>query len=51
MKEQIRKTTMTGEGTELADVMERRKTDILGVLDTKWKASKEEVGSSFSTMV
>ncbi|KAK3558182.1 hypothetical protein QTP86_012373 [Hemibagrus guttatus] len=32
--------TMTGKGRELADVMERRKVDILCVQETRWKGSK-----------
>ena len=32
--------TMTGKGRELVDMMERRKIDILGVQETKWKGSK-----------
>ena len=32
--------TMTGKGRELADMMERRKLDILCVQETKWKGSK-----------
>ena len=32
--------TMTGRGTELADMMERRNVDILCLQETKWKGSK-----------
>ena len=32
--------TMTGKGRELADMMERRKLDVLCVQETKWKGSK-----------
>ncbi|KAK3551501.1 hypothetical protein QTP70_017370 [Hemibagrus guttatus] len=32
--------TMTGKGRELADMMERRKVDILCVQETRWKGSK-----------
>uniref|UniRef100_A0AAQ6IMB3 Endonuclease/exonuclease/phosphatase domain-containing protein n=1 Tax=Anabas testudineus TaxID=64144 RepID=A0AAQ6IMB3_ANATE len=31
---------MTGKGRELADMMERRKVDVLCVQETKWKGSK-----------
>ncbi|KAK3569629.1 hypothetical protein QTP86_002583 [Hemibagrus guttatus] len=40
--------TMTGKGRELADVMERRKVDILCVQETKWKGSKaRSIGAGF----
>ncbi|KAK3574486.1 hypothetical protein QTP86_008088 [Hemibagrus guttatus] len=40
--------TMTGKGRELADVMERRKVDILCVQETRWKGSKaRSIGSGF----
>lgn len=32
--------TMTGRGRELADMMERRRVDVLCVQETKWKGSK-----------
>ncbi|KAI5610013.1 hypothetical protein C0J50_5366 [Silurus asotus] len=32
--------TMTGKGREIADMMERRKVDMLCVQETKWKGSK-----------
>lgn len=32
--------TMTGKGREIADLMERRKIDIMCVQETKWKGSK-----------
>ena len=32
--------TMTGKGRELADMMERRKVDILCVQETRWRGSK-----------
>lgn len=32
--------TMTGKGRELADMMERRKVDILCIQETTWKESK-----------
>uniref|UniRef100_A0A3B3I9A4 ribonuclease H n=1 Tax=Oryzias latipes TaxID=8090 RepID=A0A3B3I9A4_ORYLA len=32
--------TMTGKGRELADMMERRKVDVLCVQETRWKGSK-----------
>ncbi|KAK3528623.1 hypothetical protein QTP70_006031 [Hemibagrus guttatus] len=40
--------TMTGKGRELADVMERRKMDILCVQETRWKGSKaHSIGAGF----
>ena len=40
--------TMTGKGRELADMMERRKVDILCVQETKWKGSKaKNLGGGF----
>ncbi|KAK3569613.1 hypothetical protein QTP86_002596 [Hemibagrus guttatus] len=40
--------TMTGKGRELADVMERRKVDILCVQETRWKGSKaRSIGAGF----
>ncbi|KAK3575295.1 hypothetical protein QTP86_023417 [Hemibagrus guttatus] len=40
--------TMTGKGRELADVMERRKVDILCVQETRWKGSKaRSIGTVF----
>ncbi|KAK3553970.1 hypothetical protein QTP70_017462, partial [Hemibagrus guttatus] len=40
--------TMTGKGRELADVMERRKVDILYVQETRWKGSKaRSIGAGF----
>ncbi|KAK3552622.1 hypothetical protein QTP86_017898 [Hemibagrus guttatus] len=40
--------TMTGKGSELADVMERRKVDILCVQETRWKGSKaRSIGAGF----
>ncbi|KAK3572156.1 hypothetical protein QTP86_022232 [Hemibagrus guttatus] len=40
--------TMTGKGKELADVMERRKVDILCVQETRWKGSKaRSIGAGF----
>ncbi|KAI5625632.1 hypothetical protein C0J50_14846 [Silurus asotus] len=39
---------MTGKGREVADIMERRKVDILCVQETKWKGSKaRNVGGGF----
>ncbi|KAK3512985.1 hypothetical protein QTP70_034000 [Hemibagrus guttatus] len=39
---------MTGKGRELADVMERRKVDILCVQETRWKGSKaRSIGAGF----
>ena len=40
--------SMTGKGRELADMMERRKVDILCVQETKWKGSKAKcIGGGF----
>ncbi|KAK3507793.1 hypothetical protein QTP70_000403 [Hemibagrus guttatus] len=40
--------TMTGKGRELADVMERRKVDILCVQEPRWKGSKaRSIGAGF----
>ncbi|KAK3567223.1 hypothetical protein QTP86_014414, partial [Hemibagrus guttatus] len=40
--------TMTGKGRELADMMERRKVDILCVQETRWKGSKAcSIGAGF----
>ncbi|KAK3531578.1 hypothetical protein QTP70_024962 [Hemibagrus guttatus] len=40
--------TMTGKSRELADVMERRKVDILCVQETRWKGSKaRRIGAGF----
>ncbi|KAK3573614.1 hypothetical protein QTP86_030001, partial [Hemibagrus guttatus] len=40
--------TMTGKSRELADVMERRKVDILCVQETRWKGSKaRSIGAGF----
>ncbi|MCJ8733957.1 hypothetical protein PDJAM_G00229740 [Pangasius djambal] len=39
---------MTGKGRELADMMERRKVDILCVQETRWKGSKaRSIGGGF----
>ncbi|KAK3530873.1 hypothetical protein QTP70_003620 [Hemibagrus guttatus] len=39
---------MTGKGRDLADVMERRKVDILCVQETRWKGSKaRSIGAGF----
>ncbi|KAK3518743.1 hypothetical protein QTP70_010884 [Hemibagrus guttatus] len=39
---------MTGKGRELADMMERRKVDILCVQETRWKGSKSRsIGAGF----
>ncbi|KAK3511567.1 hypothetical protein QTP70_010707 [Hemibagrus guttatus] len=39
---------MTGKGRELADMMERRKVDILCVQETRWKGSKaSSIGAGF----
>ncbi|KAK3566592.1 hypothetical protein QTP86_001095, partial [Hemibagrus guttatus] len=39
---------MTGKGRELADMMERRKVDILCVQETRWKGSKaRSIGAGF----
>ncbi|KAK3521229.1 hypothetical protein QTP70_001038 [Hemibagrus guttatus] len=40
--------TTTGKGRELADMMERRKVDILCVQETRWKGSKaRSIGAGF----
>ncbi|KAK3506807.1 hypothetical protein QTP70_028370 [Hemibagrus guttatus] len=40
--------TMTGKGREMADMMERRKVDILCVQETRWKGSKaRSIGAGF----
>ncbi|KAK3515348.1 hypothetical protein QTP70_018020, partial [Hemibagrus guttatus] len=40
--------TVTGKGRELADMMERRKVDILCVQETRWKGSKaRSIGAGF----
>ncbi|MCI4382162.1 hypothetical protein PGIGA_G00260620 [Pangasianodon gigas] len=40
--------TMTGKGRELADMMERRKVDILCVQETRWKGSMaRSIGAEF----
>ncbi|KAI5090312.1 eukaryotic translation initiation factor 4 gamma 3 isoform X8 [Silurus meridionalis] len=40
--------TMTGKGREVADMMERRKVDMLCVQETKWKGSKaRNIGGGF----
>ncbi|KAK3563354.1 hypothetical protein QTP86_021834 [Hemibagrus guttatus] len=40
--------TMTGKGRELADMMERKKVDILCVQETRWKGSKAlGIGAGF----
>ncbi|KAK3523061.1 hypothetical protein QTP86_012663 [Hemibagrus guttatus] len=40
--------TMTGKGRELADMLERRKVDILCVQETRWKGSKaRSIGAGF----
>lgn len=40
--------TMTGKGRELADMMERRRVDILCVQETRWKGSKaRSIGGGF----
>ena len=35
--------TMTGKSRELADVMERRKVDVLCVQETRWKGEKADI--------
>ena len=38
----------TGKGRELADIMERRRVDILCVQETKWKGSKaRDIGCGY----
>ncbi|KAK3530804.1 hypothetical protein QTP70_002831 [Hemibagrus guttatus] len=45
---QPRRRTPGGKGRELADVMERRKVDILCVQETRWKGSKaRSIGAGF----
>ena len=40
--------TMTGRGREIADMMERRKTQILCVQETRWKGNKaKEIGAGY----
>ncbi|KAK3525556.1 hypothetical protein QTP86_034849 [Hemibagrus guttatus] len=40
--------TMTGKGRELADMLERRKVDMLCVQETRWKGSKaHSIGAGF----
>ncbi|KAF7659003.1 hypothetical protein LDENG_00005070 [Lucifuga dentata] len=40
--------TMTGKARELADMMQRRKVDILFVQETRWKGSKaRSLGAGF----
>ncbi|KAK3516413.1 hypothetical protein QTP70_010742 [Hemibagrus guttatus] len=40
--------TITGKGRELADMMERRKVDVLCVQETRWKGSKaHSIGAGF----
>jgi exonuclease III len=40
--------TMTGKGRELADLMERRKVDVLCVQETKWRGSKaKKIGGGY----
>ena len=43
--------SITGEGRELVDMMERRKVDILCVQGTKWKGSKaRSIGGGFKLL-
>ena len=43
--------SMTGKGRELADMMERRKVDILCAQETKWKGSKaRSIGGGFKLL-
>ena len=43
--------SMTGKGRELADMMERRKVNILCVQETKWKGSKaRSIGDGFKLL-
>ena len=43
--------SITGKGTELADMMERIKVDILCVQETKWKGSKaRSIGGGFKLL-
>ena len=40
--------TMTGKATELIDIMQRRKVDILCVQETAWKGSKTRSFGAFN---
>ena len=42
--------TMTGNGRELADMMVKRKVDILCVQETRWKARNIGDAAKYSTM-
>ncbi|KAK3533606.1 hypothetical protein QTP70_023393, partial [Hemibagrus guttatus] len=45
---QLKEMPSVGKGRELADVMERRKVDILCVQETRWKGSKaRSIGAGF----
>ncbi|KAK3524727.1 hypothetical protein QTP86_001653, partial [Hemibagrus guttatus] len=45
---EVKKRVQAGKGRELADVMERRKVDILCVQETRWKGSKaRSIGAGF----
>ena len=44
--------SMTGKGSEIVDMMDRRKVDILCVLETKWKGRKaRELGNAIFSWV
>ncbi|KAK3558744.1 hypothetical protein QTP86_028028 [Hemibagrus guttatus] len=46
--EESKESTRSGKGRELADMMERRKVDILCVQETRWKGSKaRSIGAGF----
>ncbi|KAI5611135.1 hypothetical protein C0J50_4923 [Silurus asotus] len=45
---EVRVGNMTGKGREVADMMERKKVDMLCVQETKWKGSKaRNIGGGF----
>ncbi|KAK3539360.1 hypothetical protein QTP70_003845 [Hemibagrus guttatus] len=45
---EVKKRVQAGKGRELADMMERRKVDILCVQETRWKGSKaRSIGAGF----
>ncbi|KAK3562710.1 hypothetical protein QTP86_005674 [Hemibagrus guttatus] len=48
VKEGLHMDVITGKGRELADMMERKKVDILCVQETRWKGSKaRSIGAGF----
>ena len=43
---------MTGKGSEIVDMMDRRKGDILCIQETKWKGSNAgELGDGYNTFM